>query len=90
MKEAGHSLQETCWVQTWPEGERYDLPSYCGMPDAPFASMTVTDVAIKDAVLNWTTRLGWFKDHSKWAVSPPEEKAVSKMKQLPLSKIVCE
>lgn len=62
--------------QTWPEGEKYDFPSYCGIEDSQFAALTVTDISIPDTGLAWTTRTGWFKDHSKWAVPVSEASQV--------------
>lgn len=66
------SLHSAMFVQTWPEGTAQDLPSYCGPPDSPFPSLTVLRVEIPSARLSWMTRaLGFYHDHSKWAVTAP-------------------
>lgn len=56
-------------MQTWPEGRENDFPSYCGLPQSQYASMTITNITIPDANLQWVTRAAWYRDHSKWAVS---------------------
>lgn len=56
-------------LQTWPEGRDNDFPSYCGLPQSEYPSMTISNITIPEANLQWLTRAAWYRDHSKWAVA---------------------
>lgn len=62
-------LRSGMLVQTWPEGRDNDFPSYCGLPQSEYPSMTISNITIPEANLQWLTRAAWYRDHSKWAVA---------------------
>ena len=43
-------------MQTWSEGVRNDLPSYCGPPDSTFESLNVEQISIPGTGLAWPSR----------------------------------
>ena len=65
--------------QSWPEGSTKDFPSYCGPPDTDFNSHTITDISIPGTSLAWKTRIGSYRDHSKWGVTERGSTQVSSL-----------